>query len=218
MFDAKELVGIITKARERAEKRKFGQSVDVITTLRDIDVKKGFQLNELVTLPHRPSKGASVCVVASSDLALRAKKANVDRVIEPDELEKVGTSKKDAKKLARQYDFFLADTALMPAVGKTLGPYLGPRGKMAAPIPYNAPIESILDRFKASVRIRTRAQLQASCKIGDESLNDQQLAENAMAVIGAVEKKLPNGEKNLKDVMIKFTMGKVAKLAEAKVA
>ena len=35
---------------------------------------------------------------------------------------------------------------------------------------------------------------------------------NAAAVIAAVEKKLPQGEKNIRNAMVKFTMSKVAKL------
>jgi large subunit ribosomal protein L1 len=50
-----------------------------------------------------------------------------------------------------------------------------------------------------------------SCKIGDESMDDADLAANAHAVISAVEKKLPNGDKNIKRIMVKTTMGKVVK-------
>ena len=51
-----------------------------------------------------------------------------------------------------------------------------------------------------------------STKIGDESLTDDQIAANASAVISAVEKKLPQGDKNLKNTIIKFTMGKAVKM------
>lgn len=218
MVNANELIDMIKKAREQAEKKNFNQSVELIITLKEIDVKKGFALNEVVNLPHQASTRASVCVVGSGDLALRARKANADRVIEPEELDRIGTNKKEAKKLVREYDFFMADTSLMPAVGRALGQYLGPRGKMATPIQFNAPIETILDRFRTSVRVRSKGQLTVSCKIGDESMSDQDLANNALAVLSAIEKKLPAGEKNVKGLMVKLTMGKTVKLAEAKVA
>ena len=218
MVNANELLDMIKKARELAEKKNFNQSVELIITLKDIDVKKGFALNEVVNMPHPASRKASVCVVGSGDLALRARKANADRVIEAEELDRIGTNKKDAKKLVRGYDFFVADTSLMPAVGRALGQYLGPRGKMAAPIPFNAPIETILDRFRTSVRVRSKGQLTVSCKIGDESMSDQDLANNALAVLSSIEKKLPAGEKNVKGLMVKLTMGKTVKLVEAKVA
>jgi len=218
MVNAEELVVMIKKARELAEKRNFNQSVELIITLKDIDVKKGFALNEVVNLPHVASRKASVCVVGAGDLALRARKANADRIIEPEELDRLGTNKKEAKKVAREYDFFLADTSLMAAVGRALGQFLGPRGKMAAPLQFNAPIETILDRFRTSVRVRSKGQLTVSCKIGDQSMSDQDLANNALSILGAIEKKLPAGDKNVKGLMVKLTMGRIVKLAEAKVA
>ncbi|MFQ5941132.1 MAG: 50S ribosomal protein L1 [Nitrososphaerales archaeon] len=213
-----EITNIIKKAREGAGQKKFAQSVELVITLKDIDVKKGFAFNEVINLPNPPSKKASVCVIGSGDMALRAKKVNADRIIEPNELDSIGSKKREAKKLARSYDFFVADTSLMPSVGKSLGQYLGPRGKMATPMPFNAPIENMLERFRNSVRMRSKVQLNSSCKIGDESMSDADLAENALLVISAVEKKLPNADKNIKNIMIKLTMGKAAKLVEAKVA
>ncbi|MEM3084206.1 MAG: 50S ribosomal protein L1 [Nitrososphaerales archaeon] len=217
MVTLNEITEMIKKARERVEKKNFTQSVELTITLKDIDVKKGFSLNEVVSLPHPSSIKSTVCVIGSGDMTLRAKKANADRIIESDELDRLGSNKRNAKKLVRSYDFFIADTALMPTVGKTLGQYLGPRGKMATPMPFNAPIENMLERFRSSVRVRSKSQLNVSCKIGDESMSDAELAENAQTVIGAIEKKLPNGDKNIRNTMVKLTMGKIVKLAEIKV-
>ncbi|MCS7141308.1 MAG: 50S ribosomal protein L1 [Candidatus Nitrosocaldus sp.] len=213
-----DLVGLIREAREKAGRRNFKQSVDLIIRLKDIDVKKGFSLNEVIALPHAPNKRAKVCVIASGDLALRARRANADRVMEGSELGALSNNKREAKRLSRVYDFFLADTQLMPTVGKVLGPVLGPKGKMAMPLPFNAPVDAMLDRLRSSTRARTRNQLMVACRIGDEDMDDNMLAENALAVINAVEKKLPAGERNIAGIMVKFTMGKVARLPLVKVA
>jgi len=82
---------------------------------------------------------------------------------------------------------------------------------MPIPVPFNAPIESFLDRFRSSVRVKVKNSLSMSCKIGDESMEDSDLASNAIAVVHAVEKKLPNGDKNIRKVMVKTTMGKITK-------
>ncbi len=50
-----------------------------------------------------------------------------------------------------------------------------------------------------------------ACKIGDEKMEDVELAANAHAVINAVEKKLPNGESNIRKILVKTTMGKTIK-------
>jgi len=55
-----------------------------------------------------------------------------------------------------------------------------------------------LERFRSSIRVKVRNSLSASCKIGDETMEDNDLAQNAQAVISAIEKKLPNGDKNIK--------------------
>lgn len=213
MVSDSQIKELVKRAREGATKRNFSQSAELTLVLKDIDVKKGFSLNELVVLPHKPSRQPTICVIASGDMGTRARKAGVERVMEPNELDRLGTNKREARKIVRSHDFFLSDTAQMASVGRSLGQFLGPKGKMPTPLPYGAPVETIAGRFRGSVRVRSKNQLNVSAKIGDEKMEDAQLAENASAVIAAVEKKLPQGDKNIRNAMIKFTMGKGAKLS-----
>ena len=210
MITETQLAEMIKEAKTATKQRKFKQSIELIINFKDIDVKKGFALNEVVQLP-KTSSPATVCVMATGDMGQKAKQANADAVVGTEELDKFATNKRESRKFINKYDFFLADTQVMPIVGKTLGQLLGPRGKMPTPVPFNAPIESFLQRFRSSIKIRTRASLSLSCKIGDESMEDMDLATNAHAILSAVEKKLPNGEKNMKRIMIKTTMGKPIK-------
>jgi large subunit ribosomal protein L1 len=202
-----ELKELIEHARRDYKKRNFDQSIDLTIVLKDIDVKKGFSFNEVVHLPNKLSRQATICVVTSGEMGTRARRAEADRIIEVEELDRIGTNKKEAKKLARSYDFFVSDTSLMSTVGRSLGQFLGPKGKMPTPIPYGAPIESILTRLRSSVRVRVRNQLNVSTKIGDEKMDDRQLIQNASAILSIVEKKLPQGDKNIRNTFVKFTMG-----------
>jgi large subunit ribosomal protein L1 len=202
-----ELKELIEHARRDYKKRNFDQSIDLTIVLKDIDVKKGFSFNEVVHLPNTLSRQATICVVTSGEMGTRARRAEADRIIEVEELDRIGTNKKEAKKLARSYDFFVSDTSLMSTVGRSLGQFLGPKGKMPTPIPYGAPIESILTRLRSSVRVRVRNQLNVSTKIGDEKMDDRQLIQNASAILSIVEKKLPQGDKNIRNTFVKFTMG-----------
>ena len=81
------------------------------------------------------------------------------------------------------------------------------RSKSSSPI-----LVDMFTRLRSSTRIRSKNQLNMSTKIGDEDLTDEQIAENANAVISAVEKRLPQGDKNLRNTIIKFTMGKAIKM------
>jgi large subunit ribosomal protein L1 len=208
MLDDNLLKNMLKNARDAITKRNFTQSAELTLILKDIDIKKGFSINEVVNLPNKITKNSSVCVFASGDMGMRARKAQVDRVIEPEELDRLGTNKKDARKVVKAYDFFLADTTLMPRVGRSLGQFMGPKGKMPSPLPYGAPIENITERFRGSVRARAKNQLNVSAKIGDEKMEDDQLVNNALAVISSIEKKLPQGDKNIHNAIIKFTMSK----------
>jgi len=216
MVNETQLVEVIKKAKESDKTRKFQQSIEMILVFKDIDVKKGFAISETIQLPKKMSKAASVCIIATGDLGIKAKNAKADRVMNEAELVQLGKNKRESRKVINKYDFFLADTKLMPTVGKVLGQLLGPRGKMPTPIPFNAPVESLLERFRTSVGVKVKGSLSLSCKIGEESMDDADLAANANTIAAAIEKKLPNGDKNIRKIMIKTTMGKAIRLEQAK--
>ena len=201
MVNESDILKLIQESKKVKKDRKFKQALELYIIFKDIDVKKGFALNEVIQLPKQMTKSAAVCVMATGDMRLKAKNAKAQ-------------NKRESRKLINKYDFFLADTKLMPSVGKSLGQLLGPRGKMPTPVPFNAPIESFLERFRHSIRVRVKNSLSLSCKIGDETMDDNDLASNAMTVIHAIEKKLPNGDKNFKKFMIKTTMGKPIKIEQ----
>ena len=216
MISEAQYVKAIKQAKESDKEHKFTHAIEMIAVFRDIDVKKGFALNEVVQLPNKMNKPAQVCIIASGDMGAKAKKTNADRVMNGEEITKIGSNKRESRKFINKYDFFLADTKLMPTIGKVLGQLLGPRGKMPTPIPFNASIESFLERFRDSIKIRTKSSLSMSCKIGDETMDDNALASNANTIISSIEKKLPNGSKNIKKIMFKTTMGKVIRIEDVK--
>ena len=213
MITEASLVDMVKEAKTATKERKFKQSVELIVTFKDIDVKKGFAINEVVQLP-KTSSPATVCVIATGDMNQKAKDAKADSVIGTEELDKFAANKRESRKFINKHDFFLADTKVMPTVGKTLGQLLGPRGKMPTPVPFDASIEAFVERFRTCIKVRTRASLSIASKIGDVSMEDSDLAINAHAVLTAIEKKLPNGEKNMKKILIKTTMGKPIKQAQ----
>ena len=214
MVNESDILGLIQESKKSEKDRKFKQALELYIVFKDIDVKKGFALNEVIQLPNQMTKPAEVCVMATGDMGLKAKDAKADQVLDNAEIDDLAKNKRETRKLINKYDFFLADTKLMPVVGKSLGQLMGPRGKMPTPVPFNAPIESFLERFRHSIRVRVKNSLSLSCKIGDETMNENDLASNAMTIIHAIEKKLPNGDKNFKKFMIKTTMGKAIKIEQ----
>jgi len=87
MITETQLIEVIKKVKAESKQRKFTQAIELIINFKDIDVKKGFALNEIVQLP-KTSSPATVCVMATGDMRQKAKQANADAVIGTDELDK----------------------------------------------------------------------------------------------------------------------------------
>ena len=109
MITEVQLAEIIKKAKEETKKRKFKQSIELIINFKDIDVKKGFAINEVIQLP-KTNSPATVCVIATGDMSQKAKAAKADSVIGNEELTKYEANKRESRKFINKYDFFLADT------------------------------------------------------------------------------------------------------------
>ena len=57
-------------------------------------------------------------MLGKGEITTQAKEAGVDLIIGPEEIERLGGEPREARKMANQYRFFLAETAVMPQVGR----------------------------------------------------------------------------------------------------
>ncbi len=212
-----EIARALSELRKNLTKRKFSQSIDLVVRLREVDLKKPEnRINEAIPIPNPPEKALKVCVIASGDLGTRAKAAGADMLVSRQDMETLGKDKKAARKLAQEYDFFIAEAPLMPLVGRALGSFLGPRGKMPTPVPPNAAIDQIISNHRKMVRVRMREQPVLQCRVGTEAMPDEKLIENIQAVVSRIEQKLERGFKNIGEILLKATMSKPVKLSVTK--
>jgi large subunit ribosomal protein L1 len=206
-----KILEAITKAREVAPARNFEQSFDLAVNLRELDMNRpDNRVNIRVQLPN--GVGArKVLVFASGDLALRARRAGADAVVEPAELDQLATDKKAAKKALKDYDTFVAEAPMMPTVGRVAGPILGPKGKMPTPVPPQAPIDNIIERERSTVILRSRDKPFVHCIVGKEEMSDEDVAQNIEAVMTNLTRATKRGFGNVKNVFLKLTMGESVK-------
>jgi len=195
----------VSKALAMGKKRRFLQSVDLIVVFRDIDLKSPeARIRETVFLPNKPSKEPTICVVAEGDMEVRARQAGV-RVLNRQDLQRLRGDKKAVKKIAKQCDWVLVMAPLMGLAGATLGPALGPRGKAPTPVPPNADIVQLIERYKRAVRVRIRNQPQVMVRVGTEDMEADKIVENIRAVLQVLESKL--GPQKIAKLYVKKTMG-----------
>jgi len=213
-LDQKTVLDAVKQAKEKSGNRKFDQSVELVLNLKDIDMKGAEgKLQEPMELPYFSSEKANkICVIGSGELALKARRANADFVIERAELDGLAGKKRDLRKLANDYDFFIAEAPLMPSVGRILGPVLGPRGKMPVPVPPSADIASLIVKHRKTIVLRMRTQPIVQCRVGMQGMKEEEIAENVQAVLRVLEGKLKKGIKNVRNVYIKTAMGTPVKV------
>jgi len=213
-LNMKSILDAVKEAKDKSKKRNFAQSVELVINLRDVDPKKPEnKIQELIELPYPAGKESKICVIASGEMALKAKRAGANLVIERGNLEALMGDKKKQKELAKTYDFFIAEAPLMPLVGKSLGAILGPKGKMPTPVPPTANIVDQIEKHRKMVLLRMRGQPVLQCRVGNENMVDKEIAENAQVVVGRIEGKLKRGIKNIRSIHLKTTMGPQVKVA-----
>ncbi|HOI71663.1 MAG TPA: 50S ribosomal protein L1 [Methanobacterium sp.] len=208
-----EILEAVKKAKEDSKPRNFTQSIDVVINIKDLDVKKPEnRIDEEVFLPQGRGKDVRIAFIADGELALQAEKAGADLVITKSELEELGKDRKEAKRMANQYNFFVAQADLMPLVGRFLGPVLGPRKKMPKPVPASAKPDPIIDRLKNTVNIRIKNQPVIQALVGSQEMDDEQIAENIETVLGILDRNLEKGRNQIKSMYVKTSMGPVTKV------
>lgn len=208
-----EILEAVKKAKEESKPRNFTQSVDVVITIKDLDVKKPEnRIDEEILLPNGRGKDVKIAFIADGELALLAKNAGADLVINKGELEEMGKDRKEAKKMANRHDFFVAQADMMPLVGRFLGPVLGPRKKMPKPVPATIKPEPIMERLKSTVKVRIKDQPVIQALVGTQDMDDELIAANIESVLAVLDQKLEKGRSQIKSMYVKTTMGPVTRV------
>ena len=213
-LNMKNILAAVKEVKSKSTERKFSQSIDLAINLQNIDMKKPEgRIQERIELPNSVGKELKICVIASGEMAFKAKKAGASLVVERAALESLVGDKKKQKDLAKNYDIFIAEAPMMPLVGRSLGASLGPRGKMPTPVPPNANIKEQIEKHRKLVFVRMRGQPVLQCRVGNEDMSDKEIAENVQAIMRRIEGKLKRGIKNVKSVYLKTSMGSAVKVA-----
>jgi len=194
---------------------KFDESVDAVVNL-GIDARKSDQLvRGALVLPNGTGKTKRVAVFAQGAQAEAAKAAGADVVGFEDLAEQVKGGMLD-------FDIAIATPDAMRIVG-TLGQVLGPRGLMPNPKvgTVTPDVATAVKNAKAGqVQYRTDKGGIVHCTIGRASFSVEQLQQNLLALVDALNKAKPSSSKGqyLKKVSISSTMGAGVRVDQSSIA
>src|SRR3989344_5225570 len=132
-MDKETIKNTLEELKTNSQKRKFKQSIDLIITFKNLDLNKPEnQIEQFVNLHYGRGKQDKVCGLVGAELIEESKK-ELDKTIATDDYIIYQKDKKLIKKLATEYDFFIAQANVMPKIAQTFGRVLGPRQKMPNP-------------------------------------------------------------------------------------
>ena len=171
-------------------KAKFDETVEMSVGL-GVDPRHADQMvRGVVALPHGTGKSVRVAVFAKGDKADAAREAGADVVGDDDLAAEVQGGK-------IEFDRCIATPDMMPVVGK-LGRILGPRGLMPNP-KLGTVTPDVTEAVQAAkggqVEFRVEKAGIVHAGIGKASFADQALAENARALVDALNRAKPSGAK-----------------------
>jgi large subunit ribosomal protein L1 len=218
-MNKKIILDSVKKLREISKQRKFPQTLDVSVNLTKLNLKKNpdNKIDLFHQLPHDTGKKPKICALVGKELFSKAK--IFDKVILSEDFDALIKNKKELKKLAREYDYFVAQANLMADIGAKFGKVLAPIGKMPNPkagciVPPTADLEPLLKRLANTARLQTRDQPSIKAIAGTEIMSDEDLADNIGSIFNTVMHELPQEKANIKSLIIKFTMSKTIEITE----
>lgn len=193
---------------------KFDESVDIAVNL-GVDARKSDQMvRGAVVLPKGIGKTVRVAVFAQGDNVQKAKDAGADVVGFDDLAADIKAGKMD-------FDVVIATPDAMRVVGQ-LGQILGPRGLMPNPKvgTVSADVTTAVKNAKAGqVQYRTDKGGVVHCTIGRASFAVEDLKENMVALLDALQRAKPASSKGIyfKRLSVSSTMGAGVRVDQASV-
>jgi len=213
LMDKDSVKEALKKVKESSKKRNFKQTFDFIINLRGLDLKKPENHVEVyANLHYSKGKPVKICAFVGPELKEEAKKV-CDTTISVDDFDKYQKDKKLAKKLAQEHAFFIAQATVMPKLAQVFGKILGTRGKMPNPkagcvVPPKAALQPLYDRLQKTAVIKAKTQPVIKCSVGIEDQNEDEVIDNIITVYNSLIHKLPSEQNNIKNMLLKLTMGK----------
>jgi large subunit ribosomal protein L1 len=208
-----EIEQAVARALEDRPERNFRETVDLAINLRDLDLNDpSNRVDESIVLPSGTGQETSIVVFAEGETAVRAEDV-ADEVLSKSELEDLGDDDDEAKDLAEETDFFIAEESMMQDIGRYLGTILGPRGKMPTPLSPDEDVVETVNRMKNTVQVRSGDRRTFHTRVGAEDMSADEIADNIDVILRRLHADLEKGPMNLDSVYVKTTRGPAVEVA-----
>ncbi len=181
----------VARALEDSPDRNFTETVDLAINLRDLDLNEpSNRVDESIVLPAGTGQETRIVVIAEGETAVRAEEA-ADEVLSVDDVADLDDD--EAKDMANETDFFIAEEAMMQDIARHLGTILGPRGKMPDPLSPDDDVVETVNRLKNTVQLRSGDRRTFHTLVGAEDMDAEDIGDNIDVILRRLHADLEKG-------------------------
>jgi len=190
------------------KKRKFTETIELQVALKNYDPNKDKRFSGTVRLPLPPKQKFTVCVIGDQKHIDEAKKLGIP-ALSQDDLKKMKKDKKLVKKLANQYDAFLASATLIRMIPRLLGPGLNKAGKFPSVLGANEDITEKIETTKASIKfqLKSKKALCLGVAVANVGMKKDEILASINLAVNFLVSLLSKNWQQVKRLYIKSTMG-----------
>jgi large subunit ribosomal protein L10Ae len=136
----------------------------------------------------------------------QADRIGVDQMSVED-LKKLNKNKKQVKKLAKKYDFFLASDNMIKQIPRLLGPGLTKAGKFPTLLAGGEDMQEKIDEVKSTIKFQMKKVMCLNVAVGNVDMDKQQIIVNTQLSANFLASLLKKQWQNIGQIYIKSTMG-----------
>jgi len=190
------------------KKRGFTETIELQVALKNYDPNKDKRFSGTVRLPQAPKKKFTVAIIGDQKHIDEAKKLGIP-ALSQDDLKKLKKDKKLVKKLANQYDAFLASATLIRMIPRLLGPGLNKAGKFPSVLGANEDIKEKIEATKASIKfqLKSKKALCLGVAVANVSMSRDEVVASITLAVNFLVSLLSKNWQQVKRLYIKSTMG-----------
>jgi len=189
-----------------AKKRKFNETIELQIMLKGYDSTKDKRFSGTVKLPHIPRPKMKICVIADAKHIDVCQQEGIPfKSVE--ELKKLNKNKKLVKKLAAEFDAFLASQALIKQIPRILGPGLNKAGKFPGLLTHDDSMVGKVNDIKQTIKFQMKKVLTLGVAVGHVEMDHGDIVVNTVTAVNFLVSLLKKNWQNVKSLNIKSTMG-----------
>jgi len=203
-----EAIQGILKYSNTENKRNFLETIELQIVLKNYDPVRDKRFSGSIKLPTPPRQKFKVCVLGNQKHCDDAKVAGIP-FMSVDDLNKLKRNNKLVKKLANQYNAFLASTDLIKRIPRILGPGLNKAGKFPSVLGNSDNIMEKVNEQKASIKFQLKSKKNTvlGVPVGNVAMNEAEVTNNVNLAINFLVSLLKKNWQNIRKLYVKSSMG-----------